>query len=199
MRALALILSACLFALGGVAAAQTLDDAKQALEKKDYEKARVILEKLAMKNDAEAEFRLAEMYVRPIGIPRNTVRGFALYESAAIKSHPEALYVLATELIKGTLVPADRNRAMGLLSTAAKLKNPRAQHALCVEKSTEGGKFYDAEDAYAWCEVAASKKHKDAGDAGKRAKDTLKKIESAKGKPGVDAAKARAAQYAKAY
>jgi TPR repeat protein len=199
MRPLPLTLLACLFAVSPFAAAQTLDEAKQALEKKDYEKARVILEKLAMKNDAEAEFRLAEMYVRPIGIPRNTVRGLALYESAANKSHPEALYAFATELIKGELMPPDKQRAMGYLSTSAKLKNPRAQHALCVEKSTEGGKFYDAEDAYAWCEAAASKKHKDAGDAGKRAKDALKKIESAKGKPGVDAAKARASRYIKDY
>lgn len=192
MRLLPLTLLACLFAVSRLVAAQTLDEAAQALDKKECEKARVILEKLAMKNVAEAEFRLTEMYVRPIGIPRNTVRGLALYESAANKSHPEAQFVFAGELIKGELMPPDKPRAMGLLSTAAKLKNPRAQHALCVEKSTEDGKFYDAEDAYAWFEAAAGKKHKDAGDAGKRAKDRLKKIESAKGK-------ARAAQYVKAY
>ncbi|MFY9316508.1 MAG: hypothetical protein WAO95_13235 [Burkholderiales bacterium] len=199
MRLHSLILSACLFAFDGVAAAQTLDEAKQALEKKEYEKARVILEKLVMKNDAEAELRLAEMYASPIGIPQNLQRGVALYESASNRTHAEAKFVFANELIKGTLVAPDKDRAMGLMSTSAKMKYASAQYAMCVEMSTEGSKFYNAEEAYAWCEVAAGKKHRDAGDAGKRAKDTLKRIESAKGKAGADAAKARAAQYAKSY
>ena len=42
-----------------------------------------MLEKLATAGIAEAEFRLAEMYVRPLGVPRNTQRAMTLYESAA--------------------------------------------------------------------------------------------------------------------
>jgi TPR repeat protein len=191
-----------LFALlcaGQPVAAQTVGDAVRSLERKEFEKARVMLEKLAMAGNTEAEFRLAEMYVQPIGIPRNTQRAMTLYESAGKKGHPEALYLLATELIKGELIAPDKKRAMGLLSTSAKLKNAGAQHALCMELSTDGSKFYDAEEAYAWCGASAGKKHNQADDSAKRAKDTLAKIEAKRGAEGVQFAKARAIRYAKDY
>ena len=158
-----------------------------------------MLEKLATAGIAEAEFRLAEMYVRPLGVPRNTQRAMTLYETAAMKGHPEALYVLATELIKGELIAADKKRAMGLLSTSAKLKFAGAQHALCMELSSEGSKFYDVEEAYAWCQASSSKKHKQADESAKRGKDTLAKIQAKQGAQAVQIATARAARYAKEY
>src|SRR5262245_41701518 len=112
MRLLPTILLACLLGASGLAAAQTVDGALAAIEKKDYEKARVMLEKLSVQGNAEAEFRLAEMYVRPIGIPRNVQRGVTLYESAVRENNAEAQFVYANELLKGEIVPADRKRAL---------------------------------------------------------------------------------------
>ena len=199
MRLLPLLFLAALLAASQTVAAQTLDDAIRSLDRKEYEKARVMLEKLATAGVTEAEFRLAEMYVRPLGVPRNTQRAMTLYETAARKGHPEALYVLATELIKGELIAADKKRAMGLLSTSAKLKYAGAQHALCMELSTEESKFYDADEAYAWCQASSSKKHKQADESARRGKDTLAKIQARKGAQAVNAAMARAARYTKTY
>ena len=199
MRLLSLMFLTALLAASQTVAAQTLDDAIRSLDRKEYEKARVMLEKLATAGITEAEFRLAEIYVRPLGVPRNIERGMTLYESAGRKGHPEALYVLATELIKGELIAPDKKRAMGLLSTSAKLKYAAAQHALCMELSSDGSKFYDAEESYAWCQASSGKKHKQADESAKRGKDTLAKIQAGKGAAAVNAAKARAARYAKEY
>ena len=199
MRPLLFVCLTTLLAASQPVVAQTLDEAVRSLDRKEYEKARFILEKLAQAGNTEAEFRLAEMYVRPIGIPQNAQRGMALYESAAQKGHPEALFALATELEKGALISPDKKRAMGLMSTSAKLKFLAAQHAMCMELSTDGSKFYDAEEAYAWCQVSAGKKHKQADESAKRGKDTLAKIQAKGGAEAVNAAKARAARYAKSY
>jgi TPR repeat protein len=199
MRLLLSMFLAAALAASQPVAAQSLDEAVRSLDRKEYEKARFILEKLATAGNTEAEFRLAEMYVRPIGIPQNAQRGMALYESAARKGHPEALFILATELVKGTLISPDKNRAIGLFSTSAKLKFAGAQHAMCMELSTDGSKFYDAEEAYAWCQVSSSKKHAQADESAKRGKDTLAKIQAKLGVEGVNAAKARAARYTKDY
>jgi TPR repeat protein len=200
MRLLLLIFLTALFAAGQPVAAQTLDDAIRSLDRKEYEKARTILEKLATAGNTEAEFRLAEMYVRPIGIPQNAQRGMTLYQSAAQKGHPEALFVLATELVKGALISPDKNRAMGLFRTSAKLKFAGAQHVMCMELSTDGSNYYDAEEAYAWCQASSSKKHKQADESTRRGKEVLAKIQQAKsGAEAANAAKARAAQYTKEY
>ncbi len=199
MRPLLFICLTALLAASQPVAAQTLQEAIQSLDRKEYEKARSILEKLATAGNTEAEFRLAEMYVRPIGIARNPQRGLALYELAAKKGHPEAQYALATELIKGALIAPDRKRALGMMRTSAKLKFPGAQHALCVELSMEESRFYDAEEAYAWCQASSSKKHKQADESARRGKDTLARIQARKGADAVQAARERAAQFTKAY
>jgi TPR repeat protein len=199
MRPLLLIVLAALLAAGRLAGAQTLDDARLSLEKKVYEKARLILEKLAAQGNTEAEVRLAEMYVRPIGIPRNTTRGMMLYETASKKGNPEALFVLATELATGGLIIPDKKRAVSLLSTSAKLKYADAQFALCTELSAEESKYYDAVEAYAWCETLSKKKHQQASAAARRAKETMAKIKAKQGAEGVQAAEFRAIKYTKAY
>jgi TPR repeat protein len=199
MRLLLSTVLTALLAASLPVAAQTMDEAIRSLDRKEYEKARFILEKLATAGNTEAEFRLAEMYVRPIGIPQNAQRGMALYESAAQKGHPEALFALATELEKGVLVSPDKKRAVALFRTSAKLKYPGAQHAMCMELSVEESKFYDAEEAYAWCQASSSKKHKQADESLRRGKDTLAKIQAKKGAEAVLAAKARAAAYTKSY
>jgi len=199
MRLLPLLFLTCLLAASPPAAAQTLAEAVQLLEKKEYVKARDLLEKVVLQGNVQAEVMLADMYMRPTGIPRNTVRGMALYQTAANKGNPEAQFALATEYNKGDIVPQDKKRAMGLWRTSAKLKHPGAQFVLCVEESTDGSKYYDIEEAYAWCETSAGKKHKQSGDAAKRSKEALKKVEAKGGVKAVEAAKARALRYAKAY
>jgi TPR repeat protein len=199
MRALTLICLAFVLGASRLAGAQTLDEANRYYERRDYGKAREILEKLSAQGITEAEFKLAGMYVDAVGIPRNTQRGLALYESAGRKGHSGALFFLATELANGVLMPPDKKRSVALLRTAAKLKHAGAQVALCMELSSDFSKYYDAVEGYAWCETASKKSHKLAGDAVRRAKDTLEKIQSRQGAAGVLQAKAGAARYAKEY
>jgi TPR repeat protein len=199
IKSLRSICLASLLAASQLAGAQTLDDANRAYEKKEYPKARDVLEQLATQGNTEAEFKLAGMYVDAVGIPRNTERGIALYESAARKGHPSAMYFLATELGKGGLVRQDKKRSAALMRTAAKLKHVGAQVALCMELSSDFSKDYDAVEAYAWCQTASQKDHKLAEDAGRRAKDALDKIQSRQGAQAVLEAKVRAANYARLY
>ena len=188
-----------LLAASCVAGAQTMDDAVQAFEKKDYEKARVILEKLAAKGDSEAQASLAEMYLRPIGIPRDPKRGIELLEAAAKNGHAEAQFILGTELFKGVLMAPDKNRGLSLLLASARQKYAYAQYGLCVELSTDESQFYDAVQAYAWCRTSATKNHKLAERAGQRGNETLGKILVKQGMDAVQAAKIRAASYERQY
>lgn len=199
MRRLTSICLAFLLGASQLAGAQTLADANRYYEKRDYGKAREILEKLSMQGSTEADFKLAGMYVDAVGIARNTQRGMALYESAARKGHTGAMFFLATELAKGGLIQPDKNRSLALFRTAAKLKHAGAQVALCMELSSDFSKFYDGVEAYAWCQTASKKDHRLAGDAGRRAKETLEKIRSKEGAQAVPEALARAARYAQTY
>ena len=191
----------CVTALlaAGPANAQSMDDAVRLLAKKDYERATPILEKLSAEGNAEAQNQLAAMYVGAIGVPRNTVKGIGLYESASSKGHPEAQFVLATELFKGQLINPDKKRGVSLLFASAKQKYAYAQFALCVELSTDESQYYDAIEAYAWCETSSKKDHRHADRAVRRGTETLGKILARQGANAVQLAKTRAIAYAKEY
>lgn len=183
----------------GMAAAQSLDQAIEHLKNNEYGKATPILEKLAADGVAEAQFQLGAMYMGGIGVSRNTEKGISLHETASGKGHAGAQFVLATELFKGQLIAADRRRAVSLLLSSAKQKYAYAQFALCVELSTDGSEYYDAIEAYAWCESSAKKDHRQAERAGRRGAETLGKILVRQGTDAVQVAKTRAIVYAREY
>jgi len=199
MRPMLGIFLGALLSASTLAGAQSLEDATRAFDKKEYEKARAMLEQLTTQGNPEAEFKLAGMYVDGIGIPRNPQRGIALYESAARKGNAAAQFFLAMELAEGKLMKEDKKRSVALLRTSAKLKHGGAQVALCMELGSESSKYYDAVEAYAWCEASSNKGHRRSGDAGRKAKSLLKEIQEKSGAQGVQAARIRAEQVKKAY
>jgi hypothetical protein len=93
-RALVWIFSFWILALSAFAGATThalaqndaLDQAKGFFDRGEYGKAAPIYEKLAAEGDAIAQYTLAEMYFRGIGVLRDFRKAAALYESAAEKN-----------------------------------------------------------------------------------------------------------------
>jgi hypothetical protein len=88
-RALVWILSSLVFTgvmTYALAQNTTLDEAKQFFDRGEFNKAAPIYEKLAAEGDALAQYTLAEMYFRGIGVPRDVRKAAALYEAAAEKN-----------------------------------------------------------------------------------------------------------------
>ena len=191
----------CFIALlsAGLANAQSIDDAIKLLVMRDYEKARPILEKLSVEGNAEAQNQLAAIYMGGFGTPQDTTKAIALYESASSKGHPEAQFVLATKLFEGKLLIPDKDRAVSLLLASSKQKYAYAQFALCVELSTDQSQYYNAIEAYAWCETSSKKNHKHANRAAQRGIETLGKILVKQGVDAAQLAKTRAIKYANEY
>jgi len=182
-----------------LAAAQPLDEALDYLKKQEYEKARPILEKLSTDGVAEAQVQLGAMYLQGLGMAVDKQKGLALYEAASRQGHAGAQFVFGTELYKGGLIPKDRERAMTLLFASAKQKYAYAQYALCVELSTNDSPYFNAIEAYAWCEASAKKPHRLSNLASQRGIETLGKILINQGPEAVETAKIRATAYQEAY
>lgn len=92
MRVLVLAVA---LAVSGAAFADDLADANKALETKSYAQALQLYSKLAAAGNAEARFRLGEMYWYGQGVPADRAKGDALFAQAASGGIGEANKALA--------------------------------------------------------------------------------------------------------
>lgn len=92
MRALVLAVA---LSVSGAAFADDLADANKALETKSYAQALQLFSKLAAAGNAEARFRLGEMYWYGQGVPADRAKGDALFAQAASGGIAEASKALA--------------------------------------------------------------------------------------------------------
>lgn len=91
-----LVLALTMLAAAGLASADDLGDAEKALRAKEYDKAFPIFTKLANAGNAEAQFRLGEMYWRGDGTAADVAKSQLWLQKAATVGHGGAKEVLAT-------------------------------------------------------------------------------------------------------
>src|SRR5436190_12351849 len=72
---------------------ETIEKAKAAIEREDYDAATELLRPLAHADMADAEFLMGYLFFTSADVTKHDSR--AWLERAAAKSHPEALYYLA--------------------------------------------------------------------------------------------------------
>ncbi len=95
----------------------------------DYDPAAgaALLQKSAAANDPEAEFELARLYEKGIGVPQDLAHALALYQAAAAQDFPDAVNELGFFYYSGALgLPIDQAKALTLFRKAADLKQPEA-------------------------------------------------------------------------
>lgn len=81
--------------------------------------------KAIAKGNPQAPLRLADMYIKGDGVPRNCDQALVLLRAAADEENAAASSRLGTLYATGTCVPRDRVRAYGYLSSAVEA-NPKA-------------------------------------------------------------------------
>ncbi len=89
--------------------------------------AAALLEKSAAAGSAEAQFRLARLYERGIGVTEDLDRALQLYQAAAAQNDGDAVNELGFFYFNGALgLPLDQAQALKQFQKAADLKQPEA-------------------------------------------------------------------------
>lgn len=147
-RMAALACAATLFAAGAVPARAGLDAGVAAFGRGDYATA---LDQLrdgaSFDKNAEAQFRLAEMFRRGLGTETNPAEARKWYERAAEQNHAGANYALGKAYFAGEFGPRDPAAAASYLRRAADRGHADAKYILATMYETGNGVAPDIQQA----------------------------------------------------
>lgn len=155
------------FALTIVGArADGLQDATDAMRRKDYPTAVRLLEPLAKQGAPQAQLQLALLYYHGHGVRESDALAVQWFERAARQGLPDAQFHLGNMYAYG-LAPlpadADGNRlAAQWYFEAARAGHADAQYSLGILFLTGSGVQQDAAEARSWIARAAAQGHADA-------------------------------------
>ena len=128
-------------------AAGPLDDATAAMERRDYATALRLLRPLADQGDADAQARLAAMFIAGQGVPQDYAEAAKWFRKAADQGSTIAQLGVAAMYIAGRGVPQDDTEAVRWLRRAADQGDTIAQCLLGHEYATGQGVPQDDVDA----------------------------------------------------
>ena len=155
------------FALTIVGArADGLQDASDAMRRKDYPTAVRLLEPLARQGEPLAQLRLGLLYYHGHGVRESDALALQWFERAARQGLPEAQFHLGNMYAYGPAplpADADGNRlAAQWYFEAARAGHAEAQYSLGILFLTGSGVQQDAAEARSWIARAAAQGHADA-------------------------------------
>lgn len=140
---------------------ETIEKAKAAIGREDYDGAIELLRPLANAGDADAEFLMGYLYFTSADVAKHD--SLAWLERAAAKNHPEALYYLAGLGSTIDFGPPEDDSHRTLLVRAAELGLAQAQRDLgCYYAIGEGCFRKDEALSRLWYGRAAEQGHADA-------------------------------------
>jgi TPR repeat protein len=113
------------------------------------------LQALARDGNADAQNRLALLYINGKGVPKDIAKGVALLRQAAAKNHPVAELNLGILFGAGFGVPKDDAEAVKWYRQAAEQGNPGAQNHLGFAYEHGVGVVQNYAEALAWYRKAA--------------------------------------------
>ena len=161
-----LIVSIGLSIVTALAAADALQDAAAAVNRKDYPTAVRLLEPLARAGNPLAQSRLALLYYHGHGVRESDALALQWFERAARQGLAEAQFHLGNMYAYGlaALPPdADPQRlAAQWYFEAARQGHADAQYSLGILFLTGSGVVQDADEARKWIARAAAQGHADA-------------------------------------
>jgi TPR repeat protein len=143
----------------GVAGAADLDVGLEAFRRQDYATALREWAPLARAGDSRAQFNLALLYARGLGVRRDDARAAELYAKAAEAGIARAQYELGLAFTSGIGVEVDTARAAHWYKQAAVQGLTEAQHSLALAYELGVGISQDDSQAAAWYRRAAARGH----------------------------------------
>lgn len=109
---------------------------------------------LALGGDASAQYRLAVMYEKGLGVKRDDQQAAAWYLKAAIQDDSRAQFALAEMYHKGQGVPLNEKQAIHWYVEAADHGYPKAQYTVGLMYAKGEGVPQDYVIAYKWLSLA---------------------------------------------
>ena len=128
----------------------------------DDEAAAHWFERAAKRGLAPAQFRLASLYEKGIGVKRNLGMARDLYRAAADKGHGKAMHNLAVLYAEGIDGPGDYRTAAQWFRKAAEHGVTDSQYNLAVLYARGVGVEQDFAESFKWFFLAAKEGDKDA-------------------------------------
>ncbi len=156
------VVALVLVVTASAALADNLDDALDAANFGNYEKAYQLWLIEAENGSAIAQANIGLLYADGLGVPRSDKEAVKWYRMAAEQAEPRAQYYLGTVFEEGRGVPQDFKAAAKNYRLAALQGYVNAQYKLGLLYLKGLGVEQSTEEAYAWWSVAASKGHEDA-------------------------------------
>jgi uncharacterized protein len=142
-------------------AASPLDDATAAMDRRDYATALRLLRPLADQGDADAQARLAAMFIAGQGVPQDYAEAAKWFRKATDQGSDMAQLGVAAMYIAGRGVPQDHTEAVRWLRRAADQGDTIAQCLLGHAYATGQGVPHDDVDAVKWPRKAADQGNAD--------------------------------------
>ena len=130
--------------------------------REDDEAAARWFERAAKKGLAPAQFRLASLYEKGIGVKKNLATARDLYRAAADKGHGKAMHNLAVLYAEGIAGPSDYRTAAEWFRKAADRGVTDSQYNLAVLYARGVGVEQNLAESYKWFFLAAKEGDKDA-------------------------------------
>jgi hypothetical protein len=134
--------------------AQQLQEGERDLGNGDNRDAYNAFDRLAARDDVDAEYWLAHMTELGLGVEKNVPKAIALYEKAAAKGSTPAETRLGEIYLQGDATLPDYPKAFALLGKAARQGDSRAAMVLGKIYRLGLGAPADTVESYAWSEVA---------------------------------------------
>jgi hypothetical protein len=124
------LILASMLALVAATAQADLLDALQAYREGNYLLAFDEFRTLALNGDADAQYRLGDMYAKGEGVRQDFQQAFNWYLRAASQDEPRGQFEVAEAYEQGRGVAQDSKKAAAWYLTAAEHGNPKAQYAI---------------------------------------------------------------------
>ncbi len=154
----ALILSACVWN----AQAETLDEAKAAIEQGHFEQAFKIYTVLAKQGDAKAQYNLGMMYESGDGVEANMQEAANWFKQAADQGYAEGQYALGAMVFKREIDSISYPDAAALYQRAALQGHIKSQLNLGMLYYRGEVLERDAKEAVKWLQLAAEQDNDEA-------------------------------------
>lgn len=162
MRMLLAVAAIAVLSMAHSASADDYDRGLDAFKKKNYAEAIALWTPLAENGHAGAQYNLARMYDRGVGVAENDEKATMWYARAAELGFSPAVLQLGMNYIEGEGVAQDIDRGLGLLRQAAADGNAEAEYQLGMLYRDGDDIHKDYAEAMKWYLTAAAQGHSEA-------------------------------------
>ena len=148
--------------LTGLAHGTSLQEAKSAIEAKNYKKAYEIYQALADEGDAKAQYNLGLMYASGDGVKYDASQAASWYKKSADQGYKEAQYALAVMIFNKELENLDYTQAVKWYQAAAAQGHIKSQENLGMLFYRGDAIEQDINSSIYWFQLAANQNSSEA-------------------------------------